>query len=75
MARVSGTVVDGLSGRRLFLEADSALIPGHDADDDAHSEDDLGAAWLLRLSKEGWESTGLEALQSDAGMLDGAAPM
>lgn len=64
MARVSGTVVDGLSGRRLFLEADSSLIPGHDAENAVHTEDDLGAAWLLRLSQEWWGSTGLATLQN-----------
>lgn len=65
MARVSGAVLDGLSGRRLFLESDSALIPGHDAHDEEHSKDDLGGSWLLRLCREWWESAGLQALQGD----------
>lgn len=73
MARVSGTVVDGVSGRRLFLEADSALIPGYDSERDTHHEEDLGGSWLLRLCKEWWESTGLQILQGDDGMLDDVA--
>lgn len=68
MARVSGNVVDGLSHRRLFLEADSALIPGHDADNEKHT-DDLGGSWLLRLCKEWWQSSGVQVLHSDF-MLD-----
>jgi hypothetical protein len=65
MARVSGIVVDGLSGRQLFLEADSALIPGHDADDRQKRSEDLGGSWLLRLCKEWWLETGVQVLQSD----------
>lgn len=70
MARVSGIAIDGLSGRQLFLEADSALIPGYDGEDEKHSAEDLGGSWLLRLCKEWWESTGLQTLQSDDFMMD-----
>jgi hypothetical protein len=55
IARVSGIAVQGSSGRPVYLDADPSCSPaamGGSGD----ADELLGAAWLLQLCKQWWQS-------------------